>query len=223
MTETNSDELWQNEAAMTTTGELSWAENRAQRRAHAEELIHGGRAKVAEIGGGALGADALALLYRRASDPDFAPDALKLLHELQTHQVELDLLLEELQASEFELTEELAHYQSLYQLAPVAYLVVSRDGRVLESNAVAGELLGFVPENSEEQTLTQYLSLPGRVNLANLIEGLISPGSVASCSTGLARNPDLQMSISARLNPSGEKVMMVLAHCQVPDTDSTPA
>jgi len=206
---------------MTTTGELSWAENRAQLRVNAEELIRDGAATVAKIGGGALGTEALALLYRRASDPDFAPDALKLLHELQTHQVELDLLLEELQASEFELTEELAHYQSLYQLAPVAYLVVSRDGRVLQSNAVAGELLGFVPENSDEQTLTQYLSLPGRAVVANLIEGLVAPGSVASGKTGLAGNPDLQISIRARLSPSGDKVMMVLSDCQAPGTDST--
>lgn len=65
---------------MTTTEGLSWAENRAQLRLNAEALIHAGAARVAEIGGGALGVEALTLLYRRASDPDFAADALKLLH-----------------------------------------------------------------------------------------------------------------------------------------------
>jgi PAS domain-containing protein len=203
---------------MTPTGEISWTENRAQLRVDAEELLRGGAATVAKIGGGALGVEALALLYRRASDPDFAADALKLLHELQTHQVELDLLLEQLQASESDLTEELAHYQALYQLAPVAYLVVARDGRVIESNTLAGELLGFAPEHSDEQTLTQYLSPPGRAEVANLIEGLVAPGAVATCTATLAGNPDLKIAIRASLNPPGDKVMMVVSHCPAPDT-----
>lgn len=204
---------------MTTIEGLSWAENRAQLRAHAEELIRDGAATIAEIGGGALGVEALALLYRRAGDPEFAPDALKLLHELQTHQVELDLLLEQLQASETELTEELTRYQSLYQLAPVAYLVLTRDGRVIESNAAAGTLLGFAPEHSDEQTLTQYLAPPGRADVANLIEGLCAPDSVGTCKARLAGNPDLQISIRASLSPSGDNVMMVVSHCQDPGPD----
>ncbi|MCL7945374.1 PAS domain-containing protein [Marinobacter sp. ATCH36] len=202
---------------MTTSGESSWEENRAQLRVNAEELIRDGAATAAKMGGGALGVDALALLYRRAGDPDFAADALKLLHELQTHQVELDLLLEQLQASETELTEELARYQSLYQLAPVAYLVVARDGRVIESNAAAGTLLGFAAEHSDEQTLTQYLASPGRADVANLIETLEVPGTVATCVAQLAGHPDLQVSISASVTPSGDKVMVVVSHCQAPD------
>jgi PAS domain-containing protein len=215
----SSEQLEQKEATMTTTGEISWAENRAQLRVHAEELLKDGAATAAKFGGGALGTEALALLYRRASDPEFAADALKLLHELQTHQVELDLLLEQLQDSESELTEELAHYQALYQLAPMAYLVVARDGRVIESNAAAGALLGFAPEHSKEQTLTQYLSPPGRAEVANLIEVLVGPGTVATCTAGLVGNPDLKLSIRASLSPPGDTVMMVVSHCQASGPD----
>lgn len=205
---------------MTTIEGLSWAENRAHLRAHAEDLIRDGAAAYAEIGGGALGIEALELLYRRASEPEFAADALKLLHELQTHQVELDVLLEQIQASESELTEELAHYQTLYKLAPVAYLVVSRNGQVLESNAAACALLGFAPEHSEEQTLTQYLAPPGRAHVANMIETLEAPGSTTTCKAQLASNPDLHLAVKASLSPSGDNVMMVVTHCSAPDTDS---
>jgi hypothetical protein len=45
-----------------------------------------------------LGIDTLALLHNLASTPDRAADALKVLHELQVHQVELDLLRAELDA-----------------------------------------------------------------------------------------------------------------------------
>ena len=41
--------------------------------------------------GSSLGTEALTLLHGLASTPQTASDALKLLHELQVHQVELDL------------------------------------------------------------------------------------------------------------------------------------
>ncbi|MBW7472412.1 PAS domain-containing protein [Marinobacter sp. M216] len=203
---------------MTNNEGRSWAENRAQLRLHAEDLIRGGTDKVTKIGGGALGVEALALLYRRASDPDFAADALKLLHELQTHQVELDLLLEQLQTSEIELAEELAHYQALYRFAPAACLVVSRDGRVIESNAAAVALLGCTPEHSEEQTLTQYLAPPGRGDVADLLERLKTPGAVATCKAWLAGNDSFELSINASLISSGDLIMIVMSHYPAPHT-----
>lgn len=202
---------------MTTIGKISREETRAQLRLHAERLIQDGASTVAD-GGGALGVEALALLYLRASDPDFAPDALKLLHELQTHQVELNLLIEQLQTSESELTEELAHYQALYKFAPMAYLIVSRDGRVIESNAAAGALLGFVPKHSEEQTLTQYLAPPDRADVTNLLNTLEASESVATCTARLAGDSDCQLSITASLSPNGDVVMMVISHYPAPNT-----
>ncbi|WP_273428392.1 PAS domain-containing protein [Marinobacter sp.] len=203
---------------MTTNKGLLWAENRAQLRLHAEDLLRDGADKVTNIGGGALGVDALALLYRRASDPEFAADALKLLHELQTHQVELDLLLEQLQTSETELTEELTHYQALYRFAPVACLVVSRDGRVIESNAAAVALLGCTPEHSEEQTLTQYLAPPGRGDVASLLERLETPGAMATCKAWLAGNDSFELSINASLISSTGLIMIAMPHCANPHT-----
>ncbi|HCW90374.1 MAG TPA: hypothetical protein DHU56_10045 [Marinobacter sp.] len=51
-----------------------------------------------------------------------------------------EVLIHEGAASETELTEDLAHYYALYKFAPAAYLVVSRDGRVTESNVAADAL-----------------------------------------------------------------------------------
>jgi hypothetical protein len=60
-----------------------------QLRQKAETRISGGNAPATK--GWTLGAASLMLLHRLASNPDTASDALKLLHELQVHQVELDL------------------------------------------------------------------------------------------------------------------------------------
>ncbi|MEQ8206462.1 MAG: PAS domain S-box protein, partial [Woeseia sp.] len=85
--------------------------------------------------GSAVGKDALTLLHRLSSDPASAGDALKLLHELQVHQVELDLQMGQIEANEHELTESLALFQSLYDLAPFAYFLVDREGNIAETNS----------------------------------------------------------------------------------------
>ena len=108
--------------------------------------------------GWTLEAGALSLLYRLASDPESSTDALKLLHELQTHQVELDLQHAQLTENEHELALQLAHFQALYDHAPAAYLVLGRDGRILRSNQAASKLFGLDMNQLEDHMLASLLS-----------------------------------------------------------------
>jgi hypothetical protein len=70
--------------------------------------------------GWGVSVEALTLLHRLASQPGSASDALKLLHELQVHQVELDLQQAQLEANERELNDELSRYRLLFEQAPSA-------------------------------------------------------------------------------------------------------
>ncbi|SEA23795.1 PAS domain-containing protein [Alkalimonas amylolytica] len=85
-------------------------------------------------------ADALSVLYRLSSQANTASDSLKLLHELQIHQVELDLQLEQLQHNERESNHQLACYQHFFSQAPVGCFIASLDGIITECNAVATSL-----------------------------------------------------------------------------------
>lgn len=87
-----------------------------------------------------LGPEALSLLHRLSSNPDTAGDALKLLHELQVHQVEIDLQNEVIKNDEHLLADELAYYRALYECAPAGYLLVDFDGRIVKANRVCAEL-----------------------------------------------------------------------------------
>ncbi|MFU8844416.1 MAG: hypothetical protein ACNA7V_11480 [Bacteroidales bacterium] len=69
-------------------------------------------------------------------------DVKKLLHELQVHQIELEMQNEELrQAYETEETA-LKKYTMLYDLAPMGYLTLERDGTICELNFTAADMLG---------------------------------------------------------------------------------
>lgn len=69
-------------------------------------------------------------------------DVNKLLHELQVHQVELEMQNEELRQA-YETAEiALKKYTMLYDLAPMGYLTLEKDGSISELNFTAADMLG---------------------------------------------------------------------------------
>ena len=70
----------------------------------------------------------------------------KLLHELQTHQIELETQNVELRRIQHDLETSHARYFYLYDLAPVGYLTISKEGLILEANLTIATMLD-VPRN----------------------------------------------------------------------------
>ena len=65
-----------------------------------------------------------------------------LLHELETHQIELEMQNEELRAAQEELIAARDRYTELYDFAPVGYLTLGEKGLIVEANLRAAEMLG---------------------------------------------------------------------------------
>jgi PAS domain S-box-containing protein len=74
---------------------------------------------------------------------DLSPKKMRaLIHELQVHQIELGMQNEELLRAREELESARDRYFELYDLAPVGYLTLHRDGTILQANLRAAELMG---------------------------------------------------------------------------------
>ncbi len=79
------------------------------------------------------------------------------LHELQVHQIELELQNEELRRIQAELEASRARYFNLYDLAPVAYCTVSEAGVILEGNLTAATLLGVARSKLVDERFTRFI------------------------------------------------------------------
>lgn len=132
--------------------------------------------------GWGVSVEALTLLHRLASTPASASDALNLLHELQVHQVELDLQQAQLEANEHELAEELARYRALYEQAPIAHFVLDAGGRIMECNRAAAELFGANGSEVSGRRFDELLSPDSQLALAALLRD-VQGGVVNPCRT----------------------------------------
>lgn len=192
----------------------------ARLRQHAEERIQSGTAP--RTGEGILDIETLELLYQGALNPESAADAVQFLHELQTHQVELDLLCEQLKANEEEQSEELTHYRTLFEQAPMAYLVMDVAWDVVEANEAAGTLLGKTPEALVGQTFSGLFGADDKAAVLEVMKKLQlhdqAPSDDQTTETQLnliSRDP---LIIRATPSPSRDCLFMLLGDAPV----STP-
>jgi len=76
--------------------------------------------------------------------PDFSPEeAQRLIHDLHTHQIELEMQNEELRHAQKELAEARDRYLDLYDFAPIGYVTLSGEGLIVEANLTLSEMLGL--------------------------------------------------------------------------------
>lgn len=114
--------------------------------------------------------DAMAVLMGLSSSPATASDALAVLHELQVHQVELDLQNEELRASRTDLESALTRHRYRLEHLPAASLVVDAATVVCDANLAAEHLLGVPINQLLGQSLASFLTETSGSALRHLLD-----------------------------------------------------
>ena len=97
----------------------------------------------------------------RDETPDaeaLSPEAARaLIHELRTHQVELEIQNEELRRAQADLSDALRRYSDLYDFAPVGYVTLDDKGVILEANLTLAELVGVERRRLLGQSLLGFV------------------------------------------------------------------
>jgi two-component system sensor kinase FixL len=116
-----------------------------------------------------------------------AMSAEVLLHELQVHQIELEMQNEELRRMQLTLEESRDRYVDLYELAPVGYLTLTDTGMIAEINLTGAALLGEERPRLVQRRFAAYVSSGGSDRWQRLFLNVLRHGNKESCELAMQR------------------------------------
>jgi PAS domain S-box-containing protein len=147
-------------------------------------------------------------------------DTLELIHELEVHQVELELQNEELRRSQSELEESRRKYFDLYDLAPVGYVTLDRNGVIHEINLTGAKLLGTSRAWLKGKGLGKFVAPSSRRPFYHFCRRLFISGEREELEIAIAPggNAQLIVLLAGVVNPKGNGASNL---CQVTITDIT--
>lgn len=176
-------------------------------------------------GSAASAVDALSVLHALASSPKTASDALTLLHELQVHQVELDLQAQELQESRTELEAALRRQIELYDHQPVGCFTIDQQMVLHELNQTGAHMLGVARDDAFGLPLDAFFSAESarRFLLARTsLDTSLKPSSCA-LSLCLKGRPDRPVLASIGPDPVANQYLVNLTYAGAESEDPPDA
>jgi PAS domain S-box-containing protein len=84
----------------------------------------------------------LKLKQKKTGVPEIESDVKRLLHELQVHQIELEMQNEELRRATETAEAALKKYTMLYDFSPMGYFTLDSEGSICDINFTGAEILG---------------------------------------------------------------------------------
>lgn len=90
--------------------------------------------------------------------PELPEDADTLFHELEVHQIELEMQNEELRSSRRELETLHKRYYDLYNFAPVGYFTLDLTSKITEVNTTGANLLCFTKDYLVKTSFSWYIT-----------------------------------------------------------------
>ena len=123
----------------------------------------------------------------RTGDPSSGADSQRMLHELQVHQVELELQNVELQETRDRMELSVERYTDLYDFAPVGYFSLDQQGRIQEANLTGAGLLGLDRSRLLGRRLVEFVAAPSQSLLVAFLERVFAGTEKQVCEINLRR------------------------------------
>jgi len=102
---------------------------------------------------------------------------MRLIHELQVHQIELEMQNEELVLAREKAIKDLEKYINLYDFVPSGLLTISRDGIIVDLNYLAAKLLGNERRYLKNTSLELYIHPVGLMHYNQLMNAVFKSTS----------------------------------------------
>lgn len=143
-------------------------------------------------------------------------DTQRLVHELQVHQLELEMQNEELQRARDEMEAGLEKYSDLYDFAPVGYVTLDRVGDICEINLTCASLLGIERSRLVERRFGLFVNAGDLPSFGDFMKKVFATTTREFCEVSLLKEgrPPVEVRMEAVMAASGRE-------CRVAVTDIT--
>ncbi len=121
------------------------------------------------------------------ADERSATDSHRLVHELQVHQVEMEMQNTELQEARDRMEVLLDKYTDLYDFAPVGYFSLDEQGRILEVNLTGAALLGVERSRLINRSFPRFVVPTSRPALLAFLEHVFAGAGKQVCEAELRK------------------------------------
>ena len=146
-----------------------------------------------------------AKLSKRKNSLSAETDPLRLIHELEVHQIELEMQNEELVQAKAELESTLSQYAELYAFASVGYFTLTRDGTIRRANLTGAKLMGTGLSELIRRRFALFVSPESRITFSTFLDEVFTSGSKKICEVAVQKDGSdpLWVQIEAIVDSSG--------------------
>ncbi len=123
-------------------------------------------------------------------------DITKLIHELEVHQVELDMQNDELRKAQAEIELSRAKYVDLYDFAPVGYFTLAATGKIEDVNLTGAKFLGVEKTNLLNRDFRLFIAPEYRSLFDSHRLEVLASNSVRECELKLMRKTGSPLYVS---------------------------
>lgn len=138
---------------------------------------------------------------REGSPQVLKADALRLLHELEVYQIELELQNDELRTARDKVDAALAKYTELFDFAPIGYVTLGVDETIQQSNHAAARILGKERANLVGREFRAFIEVQHRAAFGALLVRALHSDTRETCEVQLARpaQPPIYLRVGATM------------------------
>ena len=123
----------------------------------------------------------LKLKQKKSGIPETEGDITKLLHELQVHQIELEMQNDELREANQATELALKRFTMLYDLAPMGYFTLDQNANICELNFTGAELLGERRFSLINTNFKLFVAEDSKITFSDFFSKVFSSNYKESC------------------------------------------
>ena len=140
-------------------------------------------------------------------------DAIKLVHELEVYQIELELQNEELFLAKEKAAELAAEkYAELYDFALSGYFTISKEGRIIDLNLCGSQMLGTERLQLKNNSFDFFVSTDTKPIFNNFLAKVFSSKAKETCELTLSTdgNPPMYVHLNGIVTENGQQCLIMM-------------